>query len=104
MKTYQTAQGKTAGTLKDGKYRKRVLKSKHKMNVLDAWGIDEAIVKKLEKDGCEEIRILETEDNIIYHVPFIAFQEAGFVRDFGYGEQRFLPLDKWNQTPYVNNG
>ena len=91
-----THEGRNIGTLKEGVFRKRVKKSKHLMRIFDAWGIQYSAVQALERQ-CEEIRILEEEENIVYHIPFSKLYEEGRVEDFGDGLQVFLTRSEWGQ-------
>ncbi|MBX4188185.1 MAG: hypothetical protein KW793_03575, partial [Candidatus Doudnabacteria bacterium] len=79
------------GTWKDGIYRKRVDSRKHRLRVMDAYGIDAEIVRQLVGIGTKEIRILETDKNIVLSVSFAEFMAKGvsLVLD---GEQIFLPV------------
>ena len=76
--------------LQDGIYRKKVNSKKHRMRLLDGYGIDERIVKKI-KDLVPEIRILETDTNNIYSISMSDFLEHSVVRNFE-GEQRFCSV------------
>ena len=69
-------------------------KSIHFMRVLDSWGIDLDVVKKLEGE-CKEVKIQDPETNLIYTTPFKTFTTEGFVQNYG-NEQMFLPLKYWD--------
>lgn len=89
---------KRIGTLKDGVFRKRVKKSVHLMKIMDAWAIQYETLEDLDASGCEEVRILETEENRVYSVPFAKLMKEGRVEDFGDGMQVFLPRSQWTIT------
>ena len=91
IKNYFNNKGKLAGYLKDNIYRKQVNSKKHKMKIYDAYGISSNIVVELEKEGCEEIRIKETDTEIIYRTSLDNFIKNGIERNFD-GQQIFLPL------------
>jgi len=86
------------GSLKEGVFRKRVKKSKHLMRKLNAWGIQFDALMELNKQGCTEIRILETEENKVYSTPLEVIWKQGKVENFGDGDQAFLPLSQWKIT------
>ncbi len=91
MKNFFTNKGKLAGTLKDGIYRKKVNSIKHKMKMFDAYGVDKRIMLELQKEGCTEIRILETDTQIIYFSSLENFLKNGIEKNFD-GIQIFLPI------------
>ena len=88
------------GSLKDGIFRKRVKKSLHLMKNLDAWAIQLDTLQKLNKLECEEIRVLEEEEGILYTVPMQVFWSKSEVFDWGDGQQAFLPREHWQQKQY----
>lgn len=96
-KTFYNNTGQMVGELKEGIYRKVVSKKLHFMKVLNAWGIDERIVKELVDLGCREIRIRDKDTENIYSAPFNRFTEKGFVKDFA-SPQRFLTMKYWHIT------
>ena len=66
--------GSAKGWLQDGIYRKQVYGSKHTFKKMDAWGMDKDIVDGL--DGiCNEIRVKDIENGIIYSIDFNKFKE-----------------------------
>lgn len=94
---FLTSKGKLAGKLDNGIYRKKVISTKHKMKIFDAYGIDKTIVSKLEKLGCKEIRILETDTNIIYSTSFENFLKNGIEKNFD-GKQVFLSIKHFSES------
>ena len=90
-KTFKNNKGKICGYfMNDNIYRKKVDSTKHKLRVADAYGIDCNIVEELKTLGCTEVRILETDTNLILSIPFDEFVEKGFDRNLD-GQQKFLP-------------
>lgn len=87
---FRNAKGKIVGELVNDIYRKKVEGSKHLLKMMDAWGIDKSIVVELVSHGAQEIRILDTESDIVYSVPVTEFVDKSVVRDFGETEQMFL--------------
>jgi len=85
------------GTLKEGVFRKRVKKSKHLMRMNDSWGIQLNALNQLNDQKCTEIRILETEENKVYSVPFEKMWKESQTMMFD-GEQAFLPRSEWTIT------
>lgn len=79
----------------NGIYRKKVQKSKHLLYKHQAWGIDRAIVEELINRDCTEVRILDTENDIVYKIGFDKFRAYALEDDFGFGVQKFLPLHYW---------
>lgn len=55
---------KNIGELKDGVFRKEVMKSKHLFRVLDAWGVDSKTLHKLPEGT--KIVIHELEEDKVY--------------------------------------
>ena len=90
MKQFHNNKGQTIGWFKDGIYRKKVKDSCHRMKIFDAYGIESSVINEI-KDKCTEIRILETEDAIIYSTTFENFLEHKIEKDFE-TLQMFLPV------------
>ena len=87
------------GWLEDGVFRKVVQKSKHLFQKGDEWGIDYDVLKALPEDG--EIRIKETEEDIIYIASVMGFRRWGRVLRFknekgDFGAQVFLAREYWD--------
>jgi hypothetical protein len=89
---YKSIQGKMIGKIADGIFYKQVKKSKHLLRKWDAWGIDQAILDNLVKEGIQEIAIFELEEHTVYSVSVKDFIEKGILADFGYSKQVFLPI------------
>jgi hypothetical protein len=99
MKEYRNKKGYVIGTLKDGKFRKKVVKDRHLFKIFDAWGIDSQVVEDLKKEKTEEIRILETTEDVVYSVPLEQFIEHSVEKDFGDGKQLFVSRKFFTATP-----
>lgn len=88
---FTNARGQIVGILHaDKTFRKRVRKSAHLLNILDAWGIDESILTKLGKAGCKTIKIEDSEEKMLYEATFDVFTAFGIEKNF-VGRQLFLP-------------
>lgn len=89
---------KFIGTLKDGVYRKRVKQSKHLYRKLDAWGIDSEIFNHVLKEKANDIRFLDTEENIIYSVK-VKYMEMNmtYLHFKPHRAQVFLPRKFWKK-------
>ena len=74
---FKNEKGNTIGNLFNGIYRKKVQRSKHLFKKLNGWGIDKPVLEKLQQKGCKEIRILDTERDIIYSCPRDMFMTNG---------------------------
>jgi len=98
MEAFKNDKGQHVGELKNGIFRRQVHGSKHLMKIYDAWGMDESIAQEL-FGKCEEIRILDVEELIVYSVQFETFMQHGFIKDFG-NEQRFLPRKQWETKQF----
>lgn len=92
--------GRMIGTFKDGVYRKIVRKSTHLMKKFDAWGIDKNAFDELCEKGMKEIRILDTEDDVVYSATPEDYKKEDWVQDLGHGEQMFLRREKFNQKKH----
>lgn len=90
MKQYKATNGLIVGWMKDGIFRKTVQGSIHLLKVMEAWGIDVAIVDELMADKCTEIRIFDVEAELVYAVSFEDFCAKAVERNF-VGKQLFLP-------------
>lgn len=88
---YKNPKGQVIGTLKEGIFRKVVNRERHLMKIYDAWGVQYDVLTDLKKQGCTEIRIKETKENVVYRISFQDFFEKSHVSDFGDGQQAFCP-------------
>ena len=93
----RNASGKVIGEVSDGRFTKRVKKSKHLLRKWDAWGIDKTVLDTLMKKGIQDVVITEAEENIIYSASVKDFEEKGIQADFGHSKQIFLPLTNFNK-------
>lgn len=99
-RVYDNQDLKTKGWIEDGKFHKRVKKSKHLLRAMDAWGIDYDIIQKLAKKKIKKIKIYEVEERLNYLISvenFIA--DAKYLQYEGYGLQLFCPRDKFKIIP-----
>jgi hypothetical protein len=94
VKHYFNAKNQLAGELHDDVYKSIRRYKRHRLKILDAWGIDAKIVGDLEEDGCKEIRIFDQDYNKIYTVSFLTFKIYAIVRNYA-GSQFFLPIKYW---------
>ncbi len=71
------------GWLRDKKFRKVVSKKKHLFKLMDAWGIEKYIVTDLtDRYSCEQIRIKEIDENVIYVISLNDFLTNAVERNF----------------------
>lgn len=87
-KQIRNVSGKVIAHIKDNILYKKVKRSKHYMKVLNSWAMDTRILE--EEFG--EVKILDTENDQIYIVPKHIWLEHGIKKNFGHGDQTFLPL------------
>lgn len=87
---FKNKKGQPIGTLKDRIFRKVVNKDRHLFKRYDAWGIDYEVWQALRGD-CDEIRIKETKDGVVYSIPFDDFGKKAIVENVGEGMQAFCP-------------
>lgn len=82
---------KLCGWWVDGVYRKVVNSEKHRLRVMNAYGIDKVIVDELTKLHTTEIRIKEEDTGVIWKVDFQHFVDTGVERNLD-TPQVFLPV------------
>lgn len=98
-KPVKNVDGKIVGFINNNQMLcKKVVKSKHFMRVLNGWGLDKAII---DAGGFDEVRILDTENNVCYSSKREDWIMHGIKKDFGHGEQLILPV-KWHKLTYRN--
>ncbi len=95
---FKNQEGKICGWWKDGIYRKKVDSQKHKLKIMDAYGIDETIICEIEALGTKEIRIMEVDTGKILSTSFETFKEHSVTRNFQ-TFQRFLSVKYFNNEP-----
>jgi len=86
--------GQIIGFLKGRVFTKKVERSKHHMQILDAWGIDAKTALSL-RGRCDYVVVFDTETKVKYRAELAKFIAYNLVRNFGHGEQYFLPLKFW---------
>jgi hypothetical protein len=90
-KKFTNSSGQMIGWLdEEGIFRKRVRRSRHLLKVMNAWGIDKAVVDEI-ADTCKQIRIFDADSDMVYSCDMETFKTLGVMRDF-VGQQVFLPL------------
>ena len=92
---------KTIGTLKGNIFRKKVKQKIHLYRKLDAWGIDAKVFKDVLLGQTEQIRILDTDENLIYFVDTKLFDKKGEYLHFPpHRAQIFLSRRYWDKESY----
>lgn len=81
----------------DGIYRKVVDSQKHRLKVMNAYGIDKDILTELTALGTTEIRIRESDTGTVYYIPFEQFMKLGVERNLD-TLQVFLPVHYFMTT------
>jgi hypothetical protein len=97
MKVFRRGK-KHIGTLNGNIFSKEVVKSKHLFRVLNAWGIDEDVLKKLPADA--KIIIHELEEDTLNKATKKDYKDYGEYFHFkdqkeDHAVQRFLPLSRF---------
>jgi hypothetical protein len=99
VETFKNTKGQTVGALHHDKaYRTVRQQNKHLLLVMDAWGIDKSITYDL-RDKCDVIRLLDTDEDVVYSIPLETMLEKGIEKNFGFGVQLFLPRPYWTAAP-----
>lgn len=85
--------GKVIGEVIGNTFHKVVDKKKHYMRMFDAYGIQEEVFDSLleEYPNVNKVVIVE-KGGKSYYSQLSDWLNVGFVREFGYGKQRFLPI------------
>ena len=89
IKIYDFKKGRSvlAGTLSGNVFTKRVNPAKHKMRVMDGYGIEEDVFAK---HAFDIVRIEEQGGNI-YESPR-SIWDIQYAKDYGHGKQKFLSV------------
>ena len=77
-----------------GTFRKQVNSTKHKLRVINGYGIDKDVVTRLAELECHEIRIKERDTERIYTISFDDFVRGAVERNLGHSPQLFIPVSK----------
>lgn len=89
------------GTLKGDIFRKRIKGSKHIYRKLDAIGIDAKIFKDVLLGQTKQIRVLDTDENMVYFVSTELFDKKGEYLHFPpHRAQIFLSRRYWDKENY----
>lgn len=96
MTNLQVRNGKVFGSLDGDTVRKVVRKSKHLFRKWDAWGLDCDFFDEMVEQGAKHLEILDKEEEVVYTIGMDA-EWAGFKRDWGWGEQYFIPRKYFNR-------
>lgn len=78
-------------------FSKNVKRSRHLFQALNAWAIQEEVWRDLVRRGCQRVVVKDTENAATFSTTADTLAQRGFVKDFGHGAQRFLPLKHWDQ-------
>ena len=80
-------------------FTKHVDPKKHKMNAFNAYAIQESAFREYLQGEKGTVRIIETDmKERTLESSINKWNQYGFVRDMGAGEQRFLMIGKMKQT------
>lgn len=94
-----TGKKKSVGEIKDGKFTKNILWSKHHFRKANALGIDADIVNKLALNDVSEIIFNDIETGRIFTTDILTFMSKGFVHEFmGFQPQVFLTIEWFDIT------
>lgn len=96
MLTVTNNDGKVIGFLNAETFTKHVKKSKHLFRKANAWAVDTAALEKALKAGANMLEIIDLDEEKHYLIEAAKFAEHGKVINFGYGEQKLLPLRYFN--------
>ncbi|MEW6183706.1 MAG: hypothetical protein AB1500_11145 [Bacillota bacterium] len=71
---------------------------RHKLYVMDAYGLDESNVRELQALGCKGILLRERDTETKFYVDFETFLEKAVSRKIGsFGFRKYLPLRYWEK-------
>lgn len=82
---------RTVGHVEEGVFRKQVRKGEHLLRILDAWGFQAELLPQLRAEGVMRVEVYDAEEGVTYAVALDVIEARGVRRDFGHGEQVFLP-------------
>lgn len=88
---------KKYGWITDGVFKKRVDSKKHKMKILDAYGIEKSVVDELDAMDIKEIRIKEEDTGTVFITSYENFISHRFLKDFQ-TPQYFLCLKHFSKV------
>jgi len=94
---------KVVGELDKGVFKKTVIYFKHHLNSYHAWAIDEEVVKKLAKENCKEIIIIDKSSGKEFKITFEDFNKRAFTINHGYGNQAACADIYWNKPISTTN-
>ena len=86
---------RTVGTLKDNRFIKQVIGSKHKLRYPSAWAIDAEAFDKEVRPNATEIIVIDKETGLKYHCQVKTFDRLKGELNRGFGRQYFLTLNHW---------
>lgn len=91
-----------SGILDQDKVFHKSVSLRHKLLILDAYGIDEPNFQELKAFKCREIELTERETGKKYRIDFDTFQAKAILRQIGhFGPRRYLPLRYWKVIEQV---
>lgn len=86
---------KVVGYLKDNKFIKSVIGSKHRLRRPPAWAIDSNVFDEQIKPSAAEIVVMDRETGKTYHCSVETFDRLKRELSRGFGRQYFLTLNHW---------
>lgn len=88
--------GRVAGEVVGDTFHKKVMGSRHRLQVPPAWAIDVDILMQAEALGARWVEVYDQESDELYHAPLSAFWQSDRQEfDRGWGRQRYVLLGDW---------
>lgn len=90
---------RVVGRVEGDTFHKTVTYSKHFFRNFAGYGIDTDVLKRLDGAGVKSVEIRDTEIGEAYKVSLTMFLDKGIKVDYGFNEQRVLPVKYFHVRP-----
>lgn len=91
---------KLAGFIEGDTFTSVRYKTKHLFRKIGAWGFDESLLLQLQDRGVVWIVVSEQEEEVNYKMLLSEVMTSGVKRNYGHGEQLFVPLLSFEEEPF----
>lgn len=75
-------------------------RTKHLFRKIGAWGFDETLLLQLKDRGIVWVIVSEQEEEVNYKMLLLELMDSGIKRNYGYGEQIFVPLLSFEEEAF----
>lgn len=100
---FRNVDGVIVASLKNDVLSKKVNSKVHRLRTFNGYAFDRDIIEAADLEGCQTIRIIETDTGVQLEASMRQMLEKGVEINYGHGEQLALPGSYWRQVSQGQN-